>query len=241
MANATGGVMRPEYQPHQSLYPNFHPLYRGGSCVDVTPPQLTVRFGQRTFDAEGTEQPGRYFSREIHWPGGSSGVTIGRGYDMGQRTRLQVQRELSYAGMNAASAEALSMAAGYRGAAAERFVSEYRGYLPGISLDVQQALFEEITTPEIIADVKRILSKVDVVNEYGRANWDDLSAPVQELLFDLRYRGDYRADTRKDLQPLIVAQDYRGLITLVSDIAYWKGNGVPEHRAKARIAIIRGE
>ena len=39
-----------------------------------------------TFDAEGNDDSNSiYFSRVIHWPGGISGVTIGRGYDFGHR------------------------------------------------------------------------------------------------------------------------------------------------------------
>lgn len=233
--------MRPEFQSYQSINPNFYPPYPACPRSKTTPSELSVRFGQKTFDAEGSEQPGRYFSREIHWPGGASGVTIGRGYDMGQRTRLQVQRELTYAGLDSASAEMLSLAAGLRGAAAERFVTEYKGYAPMISLEVQQSLFEEITTPEVVADIKRILSKGDVVGRYGTAGWDELPPPVQELLFDLRYRGDYRPDTRADLQPLIVAQDYKGLSDLMSDYSYWKDLGVPDQRIRERISILSQE
>lgn len=46
--------------------------------------RLTVKEGQVTFNAEGNDiQHSIFFSRHIHWPGGKSGVTLGRGYDMG--------------------------------------------------------------------------------------------------------------------------------------------------------------
>ncbi|PBP81223.1 pesticin C-terminus-like muramidase [Pseudomonas syringae] len=52
---------------------------------------LKVDRGQITFDVEendiedASNPMHRYFSRKIHWLGGVSGITIGRGYDLGQR------------------------------------------------------------------------------------------------------------------------------------------------------------
>ena len=91
---------------------------------DPGSPALVVGFGQGTFDAEGSEQPGPYFSRTIHWPGGASGVTIGRGYDMGSRTQAQVVRELISAGMDTCDAQRLSQAAGLRGQGAQLFFGD---------------------------------------------------------------------------------------------------------------------
>ncbi|MFP2488055.1 lysozyme family protein [Enterobacter ludwigii] len=52
---------------------------------------LKVDKGQVTFDAEGNDITGnRYFSRRIHWPGNDlSGVTLGRGYDMGGEVKIR--------------------------------------------------------------------------------------------------------------------------------------------------------
>jgi len=46
--------------------------------------------GGLTFDAEGQERRGRYFSRVAHVPGPWSGVTIGRGYDLKYRKADEV-------------------------------------------------------------------------------------------------------------------------------------------------------
>lgn len=201
-------------------------------------PLLRVSFAQSTFDSEGLEGTRCFFSRAIHWPGGSSGVTIGRGYDMGQRTRLQTERELLYAGLNLADARYLSMGAGLRGSAAERFVRENQREAPVLPLSVQKSLFEGITTVETISDIKRIMAKPDVVERYGRTEWSSLSLPVQELLFDLRYRGDYNPETRARLQPLIARGDVQGLYGLMSDYPYWRAAGVPEMRIRARVKIL---
>ena len=201
-------------------------------------PHLKVTFGQKTFDSEGQEGAGCFFSRAVHWPGGASGVTIGRGYDMGQRTRLQVERELVHAGLDVGDAQYLSMAAGLRGGSAERFVRENQRSAPILTLSAQKNLFETITSVETIADLKRIMTKPDLVERYGATEWDAFPLSIQELVFDLRYRGDYTPETRTRLQPLIVRSDVRGLYDLMSDHRYWSSIGVPDGRIKARIGLL---
>jgi hypothetical protein len=44
-----------------------------------------------TWAAEGNDNPkSPYYSRVPHWPGEKSGLTIGRGYDIGQRSAAEV-------------------------------------------------------------------------------------------------------------------------------------------------------
>ncbi len=197
--------------------------------------RLSVAFGQRTFDSEGLEKIGPYFSRSISWPKlGSSGVTIGRGYDMGFRAPQQVIRELTVAGMSEGDAGFLARGAGKRGVAAAQFVAAHRAQAPVMSLEVQKALFERITTPQMIGDIRRIFNKPDTVAAYGRANWDALSPTAQEIVFDLRYRGDYTPRTRQVIQPALAARDYDKLKAIMNDTAYWASLGVPAARIKER-------
>lgn len=78
----------PPFATQRSVW-HFHPLeflyvICGDDDMDIK--WLTVPKGQLTFDAEGNDNnDSPYFSRHIHWPGGVSGVTIGRGYDLGQQ------------------------------------------------------------------------------------------------------------------------------------------------------------
>jgi hypothetical protein len=205
--------------------------------VEINPrsPLLRVSFGQATFDTEGTEMPGRFFSRRASWPGtANSGVTLGRGYDLGSRTQLQVLRELTLAGVPRADARMMAAGAGLRGSAADLFIKNRDDRLPIISLEAQQRLFESITTPETIADIKRIFAKHDVVNTYGEVAWDFLPPTVQEIVFDLRYRGDYTPSVRRSLQPILVKQDWKSLQLLMSDREFWGARGVPPTRILAR-------
>jgi hypothetical protein len=159
---------------------------------------------------------------------------------MGQRTPLQVVSELTYAGVPHADAQWLSRAAGLRGESARRFVDAERQYSPTLSLESQRKLFEVVTTTETIADIKRIMNKPDVVQKYGATSWNELSQPIQELLFDLRYRGDYTPTTRELIQPLIHANDTVGLKEAMNDTAYWQARGVPWDRIERRIEMASG-
>jgi hypothetical protein len=157
---------------------------------------------------------------------------------MGLRSAAQVVQDLMQVGVPRAAAETLAKGAGLRGVAAQRHVALYRHNTPQISEQVEQRLFTEVTTPEVVRDVKRILAKPDTVAAYGAVTWDSLPQPLQELLFDLRYRGDYTPTTRRLLHPLIVAGDTAGLRAAVEDRAFWRARGVPEGRIAARIELL---
>jgi len=60
-------------------------------------------------------------SNKPHWPGGSSGVTLGPGYDLGHRTAPQIVADLTSIGVASSAAEALSKAAGLTGTDAQTF------------------------------------------------------------------------------------------------------------------------
>jgi hypothetical protein len=132
-------------------------------------------------------------------------------------------------------------AAGLRGPSAARFVQMKMVESPVLSIQAQRRLFEDITTPETIADIRRILEKPDVASTYGYISWSDLSGYAREVLFDLRYRGDYTPHTRERIQPLVVARDDEGLRSLMSDTTYWTPFKVPPDRIRARANIRLNE
>jgi PKD repeat protein len=94
----------------------------GFAADDDNEKWLWVDVGQLTFDVEGTGDE----TLTIHWPGGSSGVTIGRGYDMRWRSKAQVFEALTAAGVPNASAEKLADGAGLDGPEAKAFVEAYK-------------------------------------------------------------------------------------------------------------------
>lgn len=196
---------------------------------------FTVPMGQITFDAEGMENPrGRYHSRHPHVPGQWSGVTIGRGYDMSQRSKEAILDDLRAAGMPARNASSLSRCSGYRGDAAKRILAEKNLSDLEISPEAQYRLFLS-TYEELAGDVIRICVKADVVDKYGATHWDQLDPIVKDIAIDLRYRGDYTPATRKKVQPLLVANSASRLKRLMADESYWVGVcNVPRDRFERR-------
>ena len=88
-----------------------------------TAEHLKVSKGQVTFDSEGNDNKGTiHYSRVPHWPGGCSGLTIGRGYDMGRRTKKEIIDDLTKAGVDIETAKKLAESAGLVGKKAKEFL-----------------------------------------------------------------------------------------------------------------------
>lgn len=195
---------------------------------------FSVPEGQLTFDAEGQEARGAYFSRKAHWPGGASGVTIGRGYDMRERTRESVASELGAAGVPRADAELLAQGATLTGDEAARFIARVEVKAIQISPMAQKKLFSAVYG-QYAADVKRISNKPDAVAKYGNVDWENLNPAIKDVAVDLRYRGDYTPATRREVQELIANNDLQGLYDVLSDEAKMTGEWrVPRDRFERR-------
>ena len=144
--------------------------------------------GRLTFDAEGHEG-GPFHSRHFHVPSESSGLTIGRGYDMKLRTRSEIRDHLLESGLDMVVAALISQAAGMSGARAEEFVAENDLEDFEISPEAQLVLFD-VVYGELAADTKRLATKADVTRAYGATDWDALNLIIKDVLIDLRFRGD---------------------------------------------------
>lgn len=194
-------------------------------------PELTVPYGQVTFDAEGNDDSNSiYFSRVVHWPGGVSGVTIGRGYDFGHRGDASViASEFSKANINLGPYQS---AIGLQGTSAQNWVKANKGSLAPITHQQQKDLFAFVYE-SIKKDVIRLSTKADVVRAYGSTNFDTLHPGILDIVVDLRYRGDYTPSSRKRVQPCMVNNDFEGFRTLMSDRNFW--SNVPADRFKRRV------
>ncbi|MCP4563660.1 MAG: hypothetical protein GY873_05530 [Bosea sp.] len=199
----------------------------------VVPPSV----GKITFEAEGQEG-GRFHSREPHVPSGSSGVTIGRGYDMSQKSAFRIKRDLMAAGVSKEDAEKLSGAHGKTGKSAKDFIAENDLKDFEISPKAQAKLFE-ISYDDEADEVKRISKKDDVVKKYGKLDWDKTSQPIKDLLIDLKFRGDYTGHTRTLIQKAAVTNDLKAIRKLMSDREKWQK--VPLDRFKRRRDFIDAE
>ncbi len=194
---------------------------------------FTVPRGQLTFDSEGIERAGSiYHSRAAHIPSSSSGITIGRGFDLGMHDAQTIRFSLSDAGFETAFIERAAGAAQLRGKSASAYLARHP--FDEITPAQQWNLFNA-TYRFMELDVRRISERADTVARYGSVDWGALPLPVQDVLIDLRFRGDYTPQTRAVIQPLLARKDFTAFTELMGNSAYWtERRGVPEQRAIAR-------
>ncbi|EOZ7937379.1 peptidoglycan-binding protein [Cronobacter malonaticus] len=165
---------------------------------------LRVSIGQITFDAEGTDYltavaPFRqnkypFFSRILHWPvEGSSGVTLGRGYDMGRRSPGEILATLRQAGIEEYKAQICAKAAGLKYAEAKRFVEVY-GPLVGEITHQQQIRLFEIAYREKIEYGKGVYNRqIRRLAVSNAIDWNSLDKNIRDAFIDSLYQGNQNA------------------------------------------------
>jgi len=203
---------------------------------------LTVERGQLTFDVEGNdiENPSdslhRYFSRKVHWPGGASGITIGRGYDLGQRPNPEV--DLAAVNIVEPLLSWLIGAKGLKGQAA-------RDYLVSATAEIKTTFITRRQQHNLFVPVYEymkarvigISGQYDNIETYGSLNWESVDSKIQDVVIDLIYRGDYTPRSRELLQQYFVGNNYDSFTAVIGDSASWAN--VPADRFNKRIEYLR--
>lgn len=190
---------------------HMHPVVFLDSLIDddgMAIKWLKVEKGQVTFDAEGNDITGnRYFSRRIHWPGNDlSGVTLGRGYDMGGRSKSSIYDDMIASGIESGKADVISTAAGLKGSAAMEFVLANRDTIGDITRMQQNKLFDLIYPAYVTRTQGNYATKTAGVTE--ALPWDSLEQKIQDILVDFIYQGfsgerPMRAGMKNSRQELI--------------------------------------
>lgn len=203
---------------------------------------LKVPRGQLTFDVEGNDIEDAsnplhiYFSRIAHWPGGVSGVTIGRGYDLGQRPNPE--KDLAEAKIPEPLKSWLIGAKGLKGNAA-------RNYLRSATEEIRKSVITRKQQYDLFlpiyefmkSEVIRISGSSANREEYGSLSWDTTNSKIQDIAVDLIYRGDYTPTTRAYVQKHIVENNLEKLREVISDRSKW--SSVPQDRFNKRVEFLR--
>ncbi|WP_253822797.1 hypothetical protein [Vibrio coralliilyticus] len=163
-------------------------IHRDSTLDDMDIAWLTVPFGQITFDAEGVDNNHSHgFSRKVHWPGNDkSGVTIGRGYDCGNRSKNEVYRDMIAAEISTSQAELISNSAGLKGGQAGSFVVRNREVIGEITRKSQHLLFVNIY-PDYIERGKSNYEHWTLPEE--RTAWENLDSRIRDIAVDFVYQG----------------------------------------------------
>ncbi len=200
------------------------------ACTDVQAVSFPS-IGRFTFENEGHEG-GIYFTRYLHVPSNSSGLTIGRGYDMRDKPAASIKKDLTAIGISAERADQLSKAAGIRGLLARKFIQDHRLEEFSITPEQQKKLFD-ISYGEAIKTVQRICTKADVAKAYGITDFSKLHPAIQQVLVDLCYRGDYSPFNRKAIQPAVVKNDLVAFRKAVAGLS-----GIPPDRRQKQLKLL---
>jgi hypothetical protein len=166
---------------------------------------VVVERGELTSLGEGSDAQ----TSHVHWPGtDASGVTLGKGYDIGSRTAEEVIADLTAAGMDVTQATAISAGAGLKGDAASAWVNANRDTVGEISVDIQRSLLAS----QLTVYTERARTNATSTTPNGGLNaasreerdgveagtyvlpteeWDALHPAMHEFLTDLIYQGGY--------------------------------------------------
>ncbi|MCQ4312018.1 pesticin C-terminus-like muramidase [Pseudomonas stutzeri] len=186
---------------------------------------LNVPRGQLTFDVEGNDDDSSmYFSRVAHWPPvGASGVTIGRGYDVGHQHN--VRSDLQTAGVSEPLLSWLDSGKGLKKELARDYLRNASAEIRSqkISRKQQHVLFLFVYE-SMEKDVKRICNKRDVIEAFGGTDWEALHPKIKDVLVDLRYRGDYTPSIRSEIQQHVANNDLLSFTRAIKNRAIWPTN-----------------
>ncbi|NMM50907.1 lysozyme family protein [Marinigracilibium pacificum] len=171
--------------------------------------KLKLKRGVLTIVAEGSDEQTKY----VHWPKtDASGVTLGKGYDCGNRSEKFISRDLVKMGMEKNQAKLISKSAGLKGKNAEEWVRKNKKKVGEIPLSVQYKLFNEefnsqkntakelatknYKTKSNINARSRELKKGKPSGTYRMTEdeWESIHPAIMEYIVDLKYRGDYGWD-----------------------------------------------
>jgi len=144
--------------------------------------------GKLTYDTEGSLDPkSPYYCAVPHWPAGASGVTIGKGYDMGSKEKGEIIRDLKSAGISEEYARILSEGSKLHKNKAKAFCDENKNIK--LTNDQVNKLFIN-TYNKMEINARRILRK-KINNEIP---YDKLPKNVQEIVVDYFYQGALPVD-----------------------------------------------
>jgi hypothetical protein len=160
-----------------------------------------------------------------HWPGGSSGITVGRGFDLGNFSNTQtVRNALARVGI---VDPLVTNAAGLSGAAAQQYWNAHRDALNAFTLTTEQQYLLSLYAFEAKETNINNVATTAVVRLYNTfikgatgPAWDNLDVKIRDVLFDLNYRGDFthlsnntQQNAHTDFDDVAFARSFRDAVT----------------------------
>ncbi len=178
-----------------------------------------------------------------HVPTDSSGVTLGKGYDMKERSATQIETQLKAAGIDAALAKKCGGAAKKVGEGARKWVKDNKPFA-AITAEQEKSLFraeyqrQTDSTVAFLTDPDRGYVR-DGDDWKLELNFKDLKPEILAFLVDLKYRGDLNDSSWGYIKAAVVGNNLEKLSNLVAEKDGHKKYFFDNHvRYKARCEIV---
>lgn len=197
---------------------------------------INPEIGRLTWDSEGHEG-GRYHSRVLHVPTESSGVTIGRGYDLKMRNSGEIETTLRQSLIDEKQIPKLIKAIGLKGEEAKKFIRDSN--LSDFEIEpLSQRILFDISYDQKLSDAKRLCTKKDVRQKFkGECDWGNMDPVLKAFVVDLNFRGDYGPTTREKIQEFINDGNIKAILDSLKTDTHWRG--VPPVRHEARKKLLQ--
>ncbi|WP_281075697.1 pesticin C-terminus-like muramidase [Klebsiella quasivariicola] len=243
----------PPFDKDEAVW-HFHPVVfldvlNDSDADEMDLKWLTVPKGQLTFNAEGNDiESSIYFSRHPHVPNnrgvviGISGVTFGRGLDLGQQSKSYIQSlftemEKNTKPLSTSLKKWLVGSVGKQGSVALTYCREIDKHVPkneqSLTRKQQHFLFNAVYAHQYSVTKRVLLKGVEIDSVRITANLDSYDQSVQDVLVDLTFRGDNSPRTRRYFMSDL-SSGKESFKTNISN-SHWKDIfGVPTERFNAR-------
>jgi len=152
---------------------------------------------------------------------------------MGGKSSKKVYTDLTNAGVSPELATKLAKGAKLKGAAAKNFLKNNKLQNIQISGPQQKKLFK-ISYARQEAEAKRLTTK------YYKTNWSSLNPKIQQIVTDMKFRGDLRPTSssaaQKALEAAVKENNLQKFKEVLSNKKYWKN--VPKDRFDRRVKFL---
>ena len=170
------------------------------------------------------------FDHRPAWPEGSSGVTIGVGYDCGYYAKSIIERDWN--DLQANDRERLSSTSGITGRKAQSRISGLRDIY--INTEVGQHVFDNVDVPREFDNCRRAFK-----------GFENLKPSAQGALISLGYNRGYgmSGDSRREMRAirdLVPKKDYAGMANELRKMKrLWRGTSIETGMDRRREAEAR--
>ncbi len=164
-----------------------------------------------TYYAEGSLKE----TRKIHFPGGESGATIGKGFDFKFKTKNEIEYFFKSISLSSQIIKELKKLAKLSASQAKRIIDKSPLLKTLVLTDKQIIELFKKTYAVYKNRAKDLTKHKGNMNKYGDPAWETMPSKLKELIIDLTYRGDYSSfkgvKRIPQIQKFIVKRDYQGL------------------------------